>query len=65
MAAAQGGKGYWRATVVIMSVWALALIAALAVNATGVHVSLIRDAQWERDVRLLVGNGSGHTNSSQ
>lgn len=54
------------AVTIALAVWVIAaLVAAVAVAATGVHVSLVRDAQWDRDIRLLVGDDSGRTNSSQ
>ncbi len=54
------------AVTIAVAVWVIAaLVAAVAVAATGVHVSLVRDAQWDRDIRLLVGDDSGRTNSSQ
>ncbi|WP_443677581.1 Rv1733c family protein [Mycobacterium cookii] len=54
------------AVTVAVAAWVIAAaVVALAVTATGVHVSRMRDAQWERDIRLLVGDDSGRTNSSQ
>lgn len=54
------------AVTIAVAVWVFAaLVAAVAVAATGVHVGLVRDAQWDRNIRLLVGDDSGRTNSSQ
>ncbi|MGA9493100.1 MAG: hypothetical protein WBV80_23020 [Mycobacterium sp.] len=54
------------ALTIAVAVWVIAaLVAAMAVAATSVHVSLVRDAQWDRDIRLLVGDDSGRTNRAQ
>ena len=43
----------------------VAVAAALVVATVRAHVNRMRDAQWEREIRSLVEDNGGRTNSSQ
>jgi hypothetical protein len=53
----------WTAAVLGWSIVALA--AAQLVATVRAHVNRMRDAQWELEIRSLVENDGGRTNSSQ
>ena len=52
-------------TVAIMAWLTVILAVAVAVGGMRVCVARMRDTQWERDIRCLVGNDGGRTNTSQ
>jgi hypothetical protein len=54
------------AVTVAFAVWLIVAFAAgLVVAAAGTHAAYLRDAQWEQDIRCLVGDDGGRTNTSQ
>jgi hypothetical protein len=52
-------------TVAVVGWSIVALAAALVVATVRAHVNRMRDAQWEREIRSLVEDDGGRTNSSQ
>jgi len=54
------------AVTVAVAVWLIVAFAAgLAVAAVASYADYMRDAQWERDIRCVVGEDGGRTNISQ
>ena len=54
------------AVTVAVAAWLIvASTAALVVAAVGAHANRMRDAQWEQDIRCLVDDDGGRTNTSQ
>jgi hypothetical protein len=43
----------------------VASTAALVAEVVGAHANRMRDAQWEQDIRCLVDDDGGRTNTSQ
>jgi hypothetical protein len=52
-------------SVAIMAWLTVILAVAVAVGTMRVCVARMRDTQWESDIRCLVGNDGGRTNTSQ
>jgi hypothetical protein len=52
-------------TVAVVGWLIVALAAALVVAAVRARASRMRDAQWENDIRCLIDDDGGRTNTSQ